>query len=194
MNDEMKQKLSSLMDGEFENHSEQTVSNLLESESLRNTWWRYHLIADVLNQNLPGSLDLHLADKLTAAIAKEPVRLASYRSLTNRFLKSAAGFAIAASVAAIAIIGVQQTSNRPPDHPSIKIAETKQPQFNTNISSYTFPASTNLVTSQIEDVREVKPNPQLNSYLVNYNEVRSAQTGVQGIIPYVRIIANDDDK
>ena len=194
MNDDLKQKLSSLMDGETDNHAEHTISELITSESLRKTWRRYHLISDALNGNLPALLDWDLAGKIASEIAKEPIPIAGYRVVTRRFLRPAAGLAIAASVAAIAILGIQQNSDRTQERTPIQLADTQLPQINANISSYTFPASSNAVSSQIENTGDVEPNLRLNSYLVNYNEIRTSQTGVQGIIPYVRIIANDDDK
>ncbi|MBF8268963.1 MAG: anti sigma-E protein, RseA [Gammaproteobacteria bacterium] len=194
MNDELKQKLSSLMDGEIDNHADPAISKLMTSESLRKTWWRYHLIADALNGILPEYLDRDLADKIAREIAKEPTPLSSHRFVASRLLRPAAGFAIAASVAAIAIFGIQQNSVRTPESPPVQIADTKPPQFNANFSRYTFPVSTNAVSSTIENAGDVEPNPRMNSYLVNYNELRTSQTGVQGIIPYVRIIANDDDQ
>jgi len=194
MNDDLKQKLSSLMDGETDNHAEHTISELITSESLRKTWRRYHLISDALNGNLPALLDRDLAGKIASEIAKEPIPIAGYRVVTRRFLRPAAGLAIAASVAAIAILGIQQNSDRTQERTPIQLADTQLPQINANISSYTFPASSNAVSSQIENTGDVEPNLRLNSYLVNYNEIRTSQTGVQGIIPYVRIIANDDDK
>ena len=194
MNDDLKQKLSSLMDGETDNHAEHTISELITSESLRKTWRRYHLISDALNGNLPALLDRDLAGKIASEIAKEPIPIAGYRVVTRRFLRPAAGLAIAASVAAIAILGIQQNSDRTQERTPIQLAPNPLPQINANISSYTFPASSNAVSSQIENTGDVEPNLRLNSYLVNYNEIRTSQTGVQGIIPYVRIIANDDDK
>ena len=194
MNDDLKQKLSSLMDGEIDNQAEHTISELITSESLRKTWRRYHLISDALNGNLPALLDWDLTGKIASEIAKEPIPIAGYRVVTRRFLRPAAGLAIAASVAAIAILGIQQNSDRTQERTPIQLADTQLPQINANISSYTFPASSNAVSSQIENTGDVEPNLRLNSYLVNYNEIRTSQTGVQGIIPYVRIIANDDDK
>src|SRR3972149_4128007 len=112
MNDDLKQKLSSLMDGETDNHAEHTISELITSESLRKTWRRYHLISDALNGNLPALLDWDLTGKIASEIAKEPIPIAGYRVVTRRFLRPAAGLAIAASVAAIAILGIQQNSDR----------------------------------------------------------------------------------
>ena len=192
MNDDLKQKLSSLMDGDIDNHADHTISQLLANESLRKTWWRYHLITDALNKNLPGIIDRRLAGKVAGDIANEPVQIAGYRIAISRFFKPAAGLAIAASVAAIAILGIQQNSVHAPERLPVKVADTNPPQFNANVSRYTFPVSSTAVSATIADTEIDKPNPLLNSYLVNYNEAKTSQTGVQGIIPYVRIIANDD--
>lgn len=194
MNDELKQNLSSLMDGEIDSNSDQAVESLLASATLRKTWQRYHLIGDALNRSLPPALDRGLASRLAGDIAREPVSINQRRRARNRYFKPVIGLAIAASVCAIAILSIQQEPNIAPASAPVQIAESQRPQINTNFDSYTFPAATQVVTSQIDNDGDYQPNPQFNSYLVNYNEMRAAHSGVQGIIPYVRIIANDDEK
>jgi len=112
----------------------------------------------------------------------------------NRYFKPVVGLAIAASVCAIAILTVQHEPNIAPASAPVQIAESQRPQINPNLDSYTFPAATQVVTTQVDNDVDYEPNQQFNSYLVNYNEMRAAHSGVQGIIPYVRIIANDDEK
>lgn len=195
MNDDMKEQLSGLMDGEFEAHADETIGQLINSRPLREIWWRYHLISDVLKQNLPDLIDRQLAEKVADSISDEPVVLAPYRIVKNQFFKPLAGLAIAASVTAIAIVGIQNRNEPQPNLPAARVADAAA-TYNTNISQqYTFPVSATLVTRQPgEPVENVEPNSRLNSYLVNYNEFRASQNGVHGIIPYVRIIANENDQ
>ena len=199
MNDDMKQQLSSFMDGEIEGHADDAIDNLMASPELRDTWWRYHLISDVMKRELSGPFDNDMAGRIAEAIAGETVVYARNRFLSNRFFKPAAGFAIAATVAGIAILGIQHNSDRQPDQLTTPQVAEKAQNYNINFNRYTFPVSTetmpkDTVTARPEPVGSIEQNPQLNSYLVNYNEYRTSQNGVQGIIPYVRIIANDDDQ
>lgn len=197
MIDDMKQQISSLMDGEIEGDAEDTLDNLMSSSSLRDTWWHYHLISEVMNRNLSDTIDKSMAARISDIISGDTVVFAGSRFLSHRFFKPAAGFAIAASVAAVAILGIQHNSTRPPELTNTLQAARTSPDYNMNVSRYTFPAATDAVSTRVDQERTGnidRNNPQLNSYLVNYNEYRTSQNGVQGIIPYVRIIANDEDQ
>jgi sigma-E factor negative regulatory protein RseA len=199
MSDTMKQQLSSMMDGEADGNTDLTAGHLMESATLKHTWWRYQLISDALNRNLPGVLDRDLSGKLAAQIAREPAILAARRNTAIRLLKPAAGLAIAASVATIAILGIQQDSMNSPGLEEMQVTATRLPEFNTGIDRYAVPASSHIVTIRSDDADSVvvpdnaAPNARMNSYLVNFNEARLSQTGVQGINPYVRIVTNDSD-
>jgi negative regulator of sigma E activity len=191
MNEDMKLQLSSLMDGESVRDAERTVSDLSRSEPLRRTWRRYHLIADALCNNLPVHIDQRMVDRIAAAITNEPAVLVPRRSAWGRLLKPAAGFAIAASVTAIAILGLNQESQQPVELQLVKVVDKPRPYQN-YFNRYAFPAATQVLTAPVQPTEEATPNPQLNSYLVNYNEARASQSAVQGIPPHVRIIANDE--
>lgn len=187
------------MDGEIEGHANDAIDNLMTSQGLRDKWWRYHLISDAMNRNLSDPIDRDMAGRIADSIAGESVVFAQNRFLQNRFFKPAAGFAIAATVAGIAIFGLQHNPVEQPAQPAATQVAQKAPDYKIKFNRYTFPVSTetmpkDTVTTRPEPVGSIERNPQLNSYLVDYNEYRTSQNGVQGIIPYVRIIANDDDQ
>lgn len=185
------------MDGESGDDAQVTLDNLMTSQSLRDTWWRYHLISEVMNQNISDTIDKNMAARIANIISDDTVVFAGNRFTSNRFFKPAAGFAIAASVAAMAILGIQHTNRQPEQANTLQVAADRTPDYTTNVSRYTFPAAANAVSTRVDQVQAgniERNNPQLNSYLVNYNEYRTSQNGVQGIIPYVRIIANDEDQ
>ncbi|MCK5669344.1 MAG: hypothetical protein KAI15_09675, partial [Gammaproteobacteria bacterium] len=60
-----------------------------------------------------------------------------------------------------------------------------QSSIATNVASI---ASSQRVTQQ--DNQAQSPDTRLNRYLVNYNEYR-VNTGVRGMPPHVRLVAND---
>ena len=107
MNNSNKEQLSALMDDEFDGLEKNQVEQILKDPEALETWSRYHLISDSLRGNLPEHLDRELAEKVSGAVAKEPAIVAPAR-LPRTLAKPVAGFAIAASVAALAILGVQQ--------------------------------------------------------------------------------------
>ncbi|MCF3099662.1 transcriptional regulator [Aeromonas australiensis] len=122
-----KEQISALMDGEL---SDAEVLNELEMDSdLQDTWGRYHLIGDAMRGDLPVNLQLDLSDSIMAALEDEPTILAPKPVETAPVLQPAVApvktdsnvvplfrrvgqqlgqYAIAASVAAAVIFGVQQ--------------------------------------------------------------------------------------
>ncbi|MFQ1594220.1 RseA family anti-sigma factor [Aeromonas veronii] len=122
-----KEQISALMDGDL---SDAEVLNELEMDSdLQDTWGRYHLIGDAMRGDLPVNLQLDLSDSIMAALEDEPTMLAPKPVETAPVLQPAVApvktdsnvvplfrrvgqqlgqYAIAASVAAAVIFGVQQ--------------------------------------------------------------------------------------
>ncbi|WP_429013786.1 sigma-E factor negative regulatory protein [Aeromonas veronii] len=122
-----KEQISALMDGDL---SDAEVLNELEMDSdLQDTWGRYHLIGDAMRGDLPVNLQLDLSDSIMAALEDEPTILAPKPVETAPVLQPAVApvktdsnvvplfrrvgqqlgqYAIAASVAAAVIFGVQQ--------------------------------------------------------------------------------------
>ncbi|MGL5374967.1 MAG: RseA family anti-sigma factor [Aeromonas veronii] len=122
-----KEQISALMDSDL---SDAEVLNELEMDSdLQDTWGRYHLIGDAMRGDLPVNLQLDLSDSIMAALEDEPTILAPKPVETTPVLQPAVApvqtdsnvvplfrrvgqqlgqYAIAASVAAAVIFGVQQ--------------------------------------------------------------------------------------
>ncbi|WP_337075191.1 RseA family anti-sigma factor [Aeromonas veronii] len=122
-----KEQISALMDGDL---SDAEVLNELEMDSdLQDTWGRYHLIGDAMRGDLPVNLQLDLSDSIMAALEDEPTIQAPKPVETAPVLQPAVApvktdsnvvplfrrvgqqlgqYAIAASVAAAVIFGVQQ--------------------------------------------------------------------------------------
>ncbi len=116
-----KEQISALMDGDL---SDAEVLNELEMDSdLQDTWGRYHLIGDAMRGDLPVNLQLDLGDSIMLALEDEPAILAPKPAqpaapqvqpagkvipFVRRFGQQVGQYAIAASVAAAVIFGVQQ--------------------------------------------------------------------------------------
>ena len=194
MTDKINERLSELMDGEFGDHSEQIIDDLVKEPSLQKVWARYHLISDSLKQNLPQAIHINLAENVSKAISCEPAIFKPGKISIQTIVKPVVGFAIAASVAAMAILSLQQNGDDQ--------AETALPQIAKQVtvpaasdSQYVFPASADRVeTRQVKPVQQTGSNSRMNSYLVNYNEYRTTHTSMQGLIPYVRVIAHENNE
>ncbi|WP_303846673.1 sigma-E factor negative regulatory protein [Aeromonas sobria] len=122
-----KEQISALMDGEL---SDAEVLNELEMDSdLQDTWGRYHLIGNAMRGDLSVNLQLDLSTSIMAALEDEPTILApkpveaapvlqpvvapvktdsNVIPLFRRVGQQLGQYAIAASVAATVIFGVQQ--------------------------------------------------------------------------------------
>ncbi len=191
MSEYSREQISALMDGELENESKTTLQALINNDEHRQIWAHYHLIGECLRGNLSKYFDPNIADRISTAIKDEPTILAP-KHATN-FFKPIMGFAIAASVAVVVILGVQQTSLNPVTTPTQTIA-SHQPdlsnhQLVTNVAVK--PA-----TQQVKPLPATMPvdaRSRLNRYLVNYNDY-SANAGMQGMLPYVRIVAYETDE
>lgn len=100
--------------------SEQAIDDMLKDEHLSNTWQNYHLIGDVMRNEIPQTLQLDLSAQIASAIAGEPTVLAPSASNSNviggfkakviQLIKPVGQLAIAASAAGLMIIGVQQNT------------------------------------------------------------------------------------
>lgn len=108
-----KERISALMDNEQQFDS--SVRAALNDPEHRDTWERYHLIRDVLKNDLPDQFELDLSAKIAAAIEQEPTILAPKRNRVmqvikhhpSRILHWVGQYGIAASVAVAVLIGVQ---------------------------------------------------------------------------------------
>jgi sigma-E factor negative regulatory protein RseA len=121
-----KEQLSALVDNEL---TDAALLDLLANEPEHTEQWsNYHLIGDVLRGETPKKIDLDIASNVAAAIELEPAIVAPKPQTVEksessakvlRFFKYAGQYAIAASVAVAAIIGVQQYSyqNKQGDQP-----------------------------------------------------------------------------
>ncbi len=207
------EQLSSLVDGEFDEAMdvEQHLDHLIEDREARHRWERYHLIGDALKRNLPPIIDNQLASRVMAELENEPTVLAPSR--TKLFLgKQMAGLAVAASVATVAVLGVQFMYKEDGLVPSPQIAQT-----NTSIiQGSKLPANKQLLRRDIQTVTQtmnpVNPraqplsqplaqqrstqnlnqyHPNINKYILNHNQ-RAARGVVQGVAPYARIITYPD--
>jgi sigma-E factor negative regulatory protein RseA len=189
MNEQKYEQLSALIDDELTHELPSTINTLLEDNEARETWARYHLIGDSLRGHLPEHIQ-DISANVSQAIASEPTVFAPPKKSDDRksfgLMKPVVGFAIAASVAAVAIFNVQQAR---------QIPETGQPVIaQSSIATNPISIASSQLATQQEGQAQVyqsqNSNPRLNRYLVNYNEYR-ANTGVSGMPPHVRMVAND---
>lgn len=178
MNEGNKEWLSALVDDELRGEAlERGVDSLHGDSELLASWRAYHLIRDTVTSNLNDAVAPQLHRRISAAIEQEPTILAPKQRPQRSWVKHAAGVAIAASVTGVAIIGIQRINGVDSAQPSLQVA---QPQEYLRMSP-TVVASDNSALEKRDDT--------LTPYLVNHNEF-STSAGMQGMLPYVRIVGH----
>lgn len=111
----MKEKISVLLDAEATGvERREALAALAQERDLRQVWERYHLVGALLRNEVSTTVAPHFADRVAARIAREDV-VVSPRWPVRTLAKGAAGLALAASVAAIAVFAFDLTPARAPD-------------------------------------------------------------------------------
>ena len=190
MNEQKREQLSALVDDELSHETSSAINTLLEDNEAKETWSRYHLIGDSMRGHLPERIE-DIADNVSQAIASQPTILAPQKESPTRkspgLMKPVMGFAIAASVAAVAIFNVQQ-SNQSPVRGQQVIAQSSIATITPSLAVTPQLATQEKEQIQAQQYRSL--NPRLSRYLVNYNEHR-VNTGVRSMPPHVRMVANE---
>lgn len=186
------EKLSKLMDGQ--DLSADALADVARDEQARATWARYHLIGDVLRDGLgdvaPNTFAASLADKIDL----EPTVLAPQKS-KRTLAGPVAGFAIAASVATLAVIGLQQTdipAKQIDAAPALaELAAENAPLVAANVAPTPVVADTMPPRLPIQEPT-LHSQPNLNKYLVKFNTQRRS-VGIPSVNPHVRIVGYEPE-
>lgn len=185
MSDKIGEKISALVDGELDDLDRISLIESLERDPvLLNRWERYHLIGDVIRNKRPPALDGSLADRVSRALEAEPVLLVrpAARPLPiNR--RQVAGWAIAASIAAVTVIGVRSMVQEDDAAPGEYVAAGS---MDAAYLSYV----------QSPGMRWDSARPEvesrLNHYLANHSEYASTP-GMHGRLPYMRMAGYESE-
>ncbi len=180
MNNKSEELISAFMDEEttaFE--SRLCIKQMIAEQSRRARWERYHIIRDTLQGNLPVFVGSNFSRDVMKKINQEQKLNVDAADLLSRskYLKPLGGLALAASVAAITMLGVRlffktDVTVGPPV--VAKVAPVND-QYGSNPSRGIAKKGWTLNT---------KEEARMNSYLVNHAEYAAKR----GMIPYVRIV------
>ena len=171
MSDDFKEAISALADGErCGDDSLELLDKIIHDPEARKIWERYHLVRNAMREGLPDQIQPSLAIRVQTALADEPISLVARRKRPIWF-KPLTGLALAASVATIALIGVR----------SLDLGERSATQV----------ATASAPSEDLGNRWNVGPEVEarLNAYLVNHSEY--AGYGMQGMMPYARIVGYD---
>lgn len=172
MNDALKTQISAFIDGELpEAEAEMLVHRFSQDRELRQQAERYMEIGRLLRgeQSLPGMSRLRA--RINAALDGHDLPDEALPApASNRLLRPAAGFAIAASVALLGLLGLQQVNTQGEQGPlSATVAADTAGQAVT----YTEPA--------VSEVLADRPSDRLRQYYLSHGET-SSDLGANGIL------------
>jgi len=116
MSEQIREQVSAFLDGELpSSETELLLKRLTRDQELRQSFGRYALIGETLRGAGGASLSVSFAARVNRTIDGEPAApaLPAARARPLRWWKPIAGTAVAAGVAAVAVIALQQRAVAP---------------------------------------------------------------------------------
>lgn len=157
MTDPVKDQISALLDDELEvRESTLLLARITRDRELLATWERYNVIGDCIRGSLPAHMQHQIAERVAEAV-EEHAPLARAGAGGGKAWRAVAGFAVAASVAAVALVSLQST-------------ETITPEF---VTPTALSASDDSYTVPVINMREqasASLRERLNFYQVSHSE------------------------
>jgi sigma-E factor negative regulatory protein RseA len=189
--EQINEQVSALMDGELDkSHQSLLIKRLSQDPELQRQWERFHLISDVLKNNTPFCIGKGFTEGISKAIEAEPEMdvVQTQAGHVSHLKKKVAGFAVAASVAVLGILGGQHVIFQE-DLVSPQIAQTDTLNQPTVVAGgITQPTLVSLTGSSNHTGKQLTINdPYLNEYLINHH-VHAEGASVHGLLPYARIV------
>jgi sigma-E factor negative regulatory protein RseA len=174
MNDALKMQISAFVDGELpENESELLLRRLSQDAALRSQVEQYLRIGRLIRheREVPGMNTLR--SRIATALGEQPGEIqVKAEPASRRLLKPAAGFAVAASVAIVALVGLRQSEL--PDAASLTEAGALTSESPVGpVAGYTEPLP--------EDALSSRPSDMLTQYYLSHGAT-SADLGANGIL------------
>ncbi|MFQ5644496.1 MAG: sigma-E factor negative regulatory protein [Thiogranum sp.] len=183
MSDEIREQLSALADDELSDVERPLLLGRMQRDAgLRECLGRYQLIGEVM-RGIADTTTLGVADRVRRVLQEDvsgQLPDAPQRENFN-WWKPLAGVAVAASVALVAVLAVSS------------LRETATGSVPELASAQTVAPAMARVSDGQWDRIEAGIDKRLSGYLVNHNEY-AASRGVQGVMPYVRIVGFENDE
>jgi sigma-E factor negative regulatory protein RseA len=181
------------MDGECEaGEAERQWTRIKDDPERREAWDTYHLIGDAIRATarepvylLSPGFDVRLAHRLAA----EPTVLAP-RARTVPPRVQTWALPIAASLAAVAVVGWMTFSALKPEVTSTVVAQLPQKAPQQTVRAPEMPAPA-VVSKPLPEVAGDE-RTHMHEYLLAHQGI-SPSTAIQGVTPYIRTVSNMGD-
>lgn len=180
MADDISEQISALVDGETRSGEGQfALRRLAQDVDLKARWQRYHLISDAMKNNLPERMNTGFADSVMKALADEVAPTGKPALNVGNWKKPAAGFAVAAAIAAVSVLGVQVMQLPGAVQAPMAVLDASPSQILEQASQPGFTES----GDQVLTAEEL--NDRLNNYVASHS-AWSSMSNVNSAMPYVR--------
>ena len=180
------ERLSCFVDGELGPESTSLVDRMLRDEELKSAWGRYQVIGDALRRE-SCRFDPTLLENIRTRLAEEPTVLAPgvlrKPHAGGALRRLAAGAAIAAGVAAVAVVGVNRLGT---DH-TAEIADAA----GKNVASTQQVAKTQPAHEKGGGIDEPEVSRKLHRYLATHSNIASSGS-LNGVMPLATFITSDE--
>lgn len=203
--------VSALVDSELTSHDARgLLTDLQQDVVLRQCWEHYHLIGDAMRNNLPDTVKHDLAQRIQSALATEPplpiplslaARKRSQRTSLPAFFRPVVGFAVAASVTALAVIGFNLTAPTGSAVPSLAAAPGAAPAVVTSVTpiapavpqvasaNHPTPPVVVATATSSSTKRQAEMQARLLDYLLSHSQYSAASAlQPEGALPYARLV------
>ncbi|MCG6901021.1 MAG: sigma-E factor negative regulatory protein [Gammaproteobacteria bacterium] len=170
MKEKLYEQLSALVDDELADGEQDLLLRQLGADAeLRERLARYQAISDAMQSHLPSRLEVGFHKVIQAALQDEPAVQVEWPRFAGLF-KPLAGFAVAASVAVVAVLSLQSV------HDEI------------NPQTASVASAPDYLRAELKAVPNTERTPQsLDAYVVNHNEYAVNR----GMLPYVRLVGHE---
>lgn len=167
--------VSATVDGEVD---DKTLAQLSADVDSHDEWQRYHMIGDAMRGELPATIDLDLFASIAAAIELEPTIIAPQAKSTEvdqqrttasnvvPFFKQFGQYAIAATVAMVAIVGVQNYNQSNDAESPLPVLMTRPLVGSVSPVSYQTGAAQNQQSYSNEQV--IEQRRRINAYIQDH--------------------------
>jgi len=169
------EKLSAFMDGELSEN--EFIDTIKSDDELLAKWRSYHVIRSGLRKEASVMPEFDITAQIAEALDNEPTVLApksKWQSLpvvgkVVPLLRQSGQFAVAASVAAAVILGVQQVNQPAPDEPFTTLQTTGIPQAGMAPVSL---EQSNVVPNQrsVDSETRLQKRRQINALLADHEQ------------------------
>jgi sigma-E factor negative regulatory protein RseA len=178
--------LSAFVDGELnEQELDELLALMKTDDSAKQDYMRYQFSSDLIHGYATKQHQVDLTDSINQALSDEPdfhvntaenTQKAKVFALPDWFWRQTAGLAAAASIGALAVVGLM--SQPQTVMPTTNMAQSEPLQQQTTV------AETNRWT-----VGETEVEDRLNDYLVDHNEY----AGASGLFSYARVVSYGEE-